>query len=75
MDLESTMFNASGLIYRNISSDEEELPELERKLPQKQSYEDLSIKQKISHVVNDWTPFGVAALAIGIGLAYSYVKP
>ncbi|XP_065670441.1 myosin-G heavy chain isoform X4 [Hydra vulgaris] len=75
MDLDETLFNATGLAYRSMSSDEELSPDVESTNFPKQSNENLSYTQKIVQVVNEWTPFGIAALAVGMGLAYSYIKP
>ncbi|XP_065639341.1 myosin-G heavy chain isoform X2 [Hydra vulgaris] len=75
MDLDETLFNATGLAYRGMSSDEELTPDAESTNFPQQSNENLSYTQKIVQVVNEWTPFGIAALAVGMGLAYSYIKP
>ena len=33
-----------------------------------------SFKETVTNTINEWSPYGIAALTVGIGLAYSYMK-
>ena len=36
--------------------------------------DEFSLKEKFSQTVTDWSPYGMAALAVGLGMAYTYLK-
>ena len=71
------MFAGTG--YEIWSSADDEPPEdrerrHSRKISRQRLYQIYSFREKVSQTVYEWAPLGMAAMLVGLGIAFSYVK-
>jgi len=61
--------------YDAISTDDDEYEtKKQRKISRKEMYRKASFREQVSQTVAEWSPIGMAAMLVAIGIAYSYVK-
>lgn len=45
-----------------------------RKISRQRLYQNYSFREKVTQTVYEWAPLGMAAMLVGLGIAFSYVK-
>ncbi|XP_057312591.1 uncharacterized protein LOC130654080 isoform X2 [Hydractinia symbiolongicarpus] len=77
IEIDDLIYTSTFLVHGQVSSDDEiddHCDVANRKISRHQNNENGSIANKVTQTISDWTPYGMAALAVGLGLAYSYLR-
>lgn len=77
IEIDDLIYTSTFLVHGQVSTDDEiddHCDVATRKISRDQNNVNGSIANKVTQTISDWTPYGMAALAVGLGLAYSYLR-
>ena len=77
--LDDSLFAGTGYEMWSSTDDEHESREdrerrHSRKISRQRLYQNYSFREKVTQTVYEWAPLGMAAMLVGLGIAFSYVK-